>query len=74
MPRGKRKFVLEITDTEALTTGDLERALSGLAGAIHSGRASIESGCIRNKAGKVIGGYKWVDQMPQPVPHPVPRD
>ena len=63
MGKGKRKFVLENTETDGLTEGELTRALSRLAGHIHSGRCSLEGGALRDSAGKAIGTYKWVTQL-----------
>jgi len=62
MARGKRKFVVEITETSGLTGDELSKALSRLAGGLASGRNSIETGTLRNSAGQSIGIYKWVNQ------------
>lgn len=65
MAMGKRKFVLEIT--EDVTVDELETVLSRLAGNLHNGRASIESGKVSTKAGRVVGNYRWVTQMNVPI-------
>lgn len=66
MPKGKRQFVLSITETEGLTEGELTGALSRVAGQIKSGRLRIESGIVRDSTGKIIGGYRWVSSIPVP--------
>lgn len=62
MARGKRKFIVEITETLPLTAGELESALSRLAGRLHNGTASIESGDVLNSRNSVIGTYRWEPQ------------
>ena len=68
MSKGKRKFVIEITETFGLTELELNSALMRLAGGLQSGRNSIERGVLRDSANRVIGSYKWVDQLPAPKP------
>lgn len=63
MAKGKRKFVLEITETTGLTEDDLTKALSRLSSSMHTGRSSIESGRVFNAAGDQIGYYGWRDQL-----------
>lgn len=55
----KRKFVLEITETDGLTAGELTKALSRLSGTLSNGHSHIERGFVRNSAGKFIGSYFW---------------
>jgi hypothetical protein len=66
MPKGKRKFVVEITETFGLTELELNSALMRLAGGLQSGRNSIEKGILRDSKGLRIGTYKWVDQIQPP--------
>ena len=66
--KGKRKFVVEITETSGLTGDELSKALSRLAGGLASGRNSIEQGALRDSTGRIIGIYKWVTQMAIPRP------
>ena len=66
MARGKRKFVVEITETSGLTGEELAKALSRLAGGLSSGRNSIEHGPVRNSGGAIIGTYSWKDQLIPP--------
>jgi hypothetical protein len=68
MAKGKRKFVVEITETFGLTELELNSALMRLAGGLQSGRNSVEKGTLRDSKGQVIGGYRWVDQMAIPQP------
>lgn len=66
MARGKRKFVVEITETRDLTGDELAKSLSRLAGGLSSGRNSIEHGVIRDSGGTIIGRYSWMDQLIPP--------
>jgi hypothetical protein len=68
MARGKRKFVVEITETQGLTEGELTKVLMRLAGSLASGRASIEGGKLRDSRNYVIGSYSWKDQPTWPPP------
>jgi hypothetical protein len=66
MPLGKRKFFVELTDTENLTVDELTKALSRLAGHISNGRAPLESGIVRDSGGAFIGTYGWRTQLVVP--------
>lgn len=66
MAKGKRKFVVEITETFGLTELELNSALMRLAGGLQSGRNSIERGALRDSKGSVIGTYSWKDQLVPP--------
>jgi hypothetical protein len=66
MSKGKRKFVVEITETFGLTELELNSAIMRLAGGLQSGRNSVERGVLRDSHSNVIGNYKWVDQIVPP--------
>jgi len=63
MAKGKRKFVLEITETEGLTLGELANSLSRVAAGLQTGHQSLEEGNVHDTTRKAIGRYKWVRQL-----------
>lgn len=68
MPKGKRKFVVEVTETSGLSGEELSRALSRLSARLSRGTASIERGFVVGDDNHAIGNYRWVDQMVIPPP------
>lgn len=67
MPKGKRKFFIELTETQELNVGELTRALSRLAGHLDNGRKSLEGGFVTDSNGVRIGTYGWRTQLVTPV-------
>lgn len=66
MARGKRKFVVEITETREITVEEISAALNRFAAHLKRGTASIETGSLYDRQGHQIGHYKWLDQFALP--------
>lgn len=66
MPRGKRKFVIEITETRDITVGEISKALTRLGAKMHIGTSAMERGFVIGDENHVIGNYSWKDQPQWP--------
>lgn len=63
MARGKRKFVVEITETSEITVDQITQALARLSNRLHRGVSPLEGGVLNDQSGHKIGTYKWLDQF-----------